>query len=320
MSNDTARSGRAPRGMSLYKLLSMWLEDRSTCCARRTMIQYEFACRTVLVPSLGHMPIGAVTRAHVLAMHGRNAETPAKANQGVVTGRMAWTFAEDRGLVAPGRNPFHRIKPHPTSKSRNPISPTQAAEVWIVCENAIQALEAPCAPVHGAYFVLLLLTGLRRGEAAALRWSNVELELGALYLTEHKTARSSGVKMVALSSAAVDHLRRIKDFGWSDVWVFPSLRSSSGHIEDPHRAWERVREAAGCVGVRLHDLRRGYASMLHSAGHDIRTIASLLGHASIVTTEKYIRPSLEGSRRASDTVAASIRQAGAAASAARGLP
>jgi len=53
---------------------------------------------------------------------------------------------------------------------------------------------------------LIALTGLRRGEAYGLRWSEVDLDSGCLRLAESKTGRS----MRAIGKAAVEHLRSIR--------------------------------------------------------------------------------------------------------------
>ena len=299
--------------MKMYQLLGAWLEDRSRCCAPRSMTQYEGACRFVLLPAIGMLSVESVTRDHVVAIHDAHRSRPTKANFAVKVGRMAWAFGEDHhGLTA--RNPFQRIKPHPTVNRRNPVSTAEACRVWAVCEQAMLGREAPCSPVWGAYFVLLLLTGMRMREATGLAWADIDLDEGRIRLEKHKTSSTAGAKVLPLSTAAVEHLSRVREAEWSDRWVFPSCigvrsgrRSRSGHVEHPWQPWQRVCKAAGVGHRTLHDLRRGFASIAHDSGHDIRTIANLLGHRSIVTTEKYVRGSLPRAQRASDSVANAIR-------------
>ena len=54
---------------SWREVCGLWLADRSRSCATRTLIAYEKSARLTLVPALGHLPAGAVTRQLVHAMH-----------------------------------------------------------------------------------------------------------------------------------------------------------------------------------------------------------------------------------------------------------
>jgi integrase len=67
---------------------------------------------------------------------------------------------------------------------------------------------------------------------------------------------------------------------------------AEGHIP---RSWFRThvwvpaRAAAGLgAGVRVQDLRHAHASWLLAGGADIETVKERLGHASILTTQKYL--------------------------------
>ena len=53
------------------------------------------------------------------------------------------------------------------------------------------------------------------------------------------------------------------------------------------RPWQRVCEAAGLEGVRFHDLRHSYASLLVSSGLSLPVIGRLLGHTQPSTTARY---------------------------------
>ncbi len=65
--------------------------------------------------------------------------------------------------------------------------------------------------------------------------------------------------------------------------------------------WRKVRKLAALDGVRLHDLRHSYASVAVSIGEELRTVASLLGHADLTTTMGYAHlaeaPIAEAARR-----------------------
>jgi integrase len=68
----------------------------------------------------------------------------------------------------------------------------------------------------------------------------------------------------------------------------------------PGYQWRRVRAAAGCAGIRLHDLRHFYASGLIAAGCDVVTVQRALGHKSAsvtLNTYSHLWPSAEDRTR-----------------------
>jgi integrase len=71
----------------------------------------------------------------------------------------------------------------------------------------------------------------------------------------------------------------------------PRARETDGHIPPDwfrHQVWYPARDAAGLTGVRVHDLRHAHASWLLAGGADLQVVKERLGHASIVTTERYL--------------------------------
>jgi len=77
--------------------------------------------------------------------------------------------------------------------------------------------------------------------------------------------------------------------GTTEEWVFPSPKnSSSGHIEEPSFAWNRVQSLAGLKKhATLHDLRRTFGSTLLQADVPMAVVRDALGHKSIAVTEKH---------------------------------
>lgn len=58
-------------------------------------------------------------------------------------------------------------------------------------------------------------------------------------------------------------------------------------IESPRAQWDILRKEAGCPDLRLHDLRRTFASAALTAGYSLNQIGELLGHASPQTMAGY---------------------------------
>ena len=73
-------------------------------------------------------------------------------------------------------------------------------------------------------------------------------------------------------------------FGKGDVFPSPATGERLTSVQRPFR---QAVEAAGVENVRFHDTRQTFASHLVMNGVDIETVAELLGHASIVMTQRY---------------------------------
>jgi integrase len=187
-----------------------------------------------------------------------------------------WSWAEKRGFVSVA-NPAHRLELRADRAGDRVVSAEELARLGAT----LRAREAE-VPMASAALRLIALTGLRRGEAYGLRWSEIDLDGDCLRLADSKTGRS----MRALGKAAVIHLRAIPRL--HDELVFPS-RSGNGPA-DLKKQIASIFDGAGLSDARGRDLRRTFASTAADEGYGDATIGELLGHARRgVTARHYIR-------------------------------
>lgn len=150
-------------------------------------------------------------------------------------------------------------------------------------------------PAIGTYadhlhpFVLLLLhTGMRRGEAVALRWSDVNLPQ-TFVTVRGEIAKSGQSRVIPLNATIRDALqewqRQHPDAGQAEL-VFPSPKTDDV-LKTIKTAWGRLLKAAQVQRFRVHDCRHHFASKLVMAGVDLVTVQSLLGHSDIRMTMRY---------------------------------
>ena len=88
--------------------------------------------------------------------------------------------------------------------------------------------------------------------------------------------------------------------------VFPN-EVGIAEVIDLRPTWKRVRKRAGLNGVRLHDLRHTYASLLINNGATLAVVGACLGHSAIQTTMRYCHVSTETTAIAGADVAALIK-------------
>jgi len=70
------------------------------------------------------------------------------------------------------------------------------------------------------------------------------------------------------------------------------------HVQDVKTGFKAACRRAGISGLRFHDLRHTFATRLAGEGVDVATIKELMGHSSIVITQRYFHPNAERKQRA----------------------
>jgi len=203
-----------------------------------------------------------------------------------------------RGLL--GSNPLQRV-PRPRHERRE-------ARDWTREEmrRFLQTAMADGRPT-ASMLALMLLTGLRPGEAAGLQWGDIDLEAGTLTVRRSVTWAGSkwhmgqpktraGERTIALPGAATALLSRLERRG---VFVFwgdrPPYRLSQAMVELCQRASVPRRPA--------HYLRHCHATLLAAEGLDVKTLQRRLGHAQAsITLDVYAHALSEMDRRAAEMV------------------
>lgn len=132
--------------------------------------------------------------------------------------------------------------------------------------------------------LVLLNTGIRRGEAFNLQWSDVDLSKKVLTVAGDG-AKSSQTRHIPLNREALATLKAWKKQAKQSSYVFPS--ASGGRLDNINKAWDTLRKNAKLEEFRLHDLRHTFASNLAIAGVPLNTIRELLGHSDIQMTLRY---------------------------------
>jgi integrase len=163
-------------------------------------------------------------------------------------------------------------------------------------DGVVRRVVARCGldPDLDLFVRLLITTGARRGEIAALRWVHVDWTSSVVIIDEalsetrtgvriKETKTSSSTRRVGLDGDTLALLARRREAagGYDEDWVF------GGEAPVAPNVWsQRFARACAEVGVnlRMHDLRHWAASVWIDAGVPINVIAGRLGHARTSTT------------------------------------
>ena len=136
--------------------------------------------------------------------------------------------------------------------------------------------------------IVTLNTGMRLGEVLSLKWKDCNFEQRKIYLPKTKT----GKKEKPMNQIVYDTLVAWPKHPTSDyIFCHPVDTPHAGFSGKPFRsiktAWNKAIEKAGIDNFRFHDLRHTFASYCVMSGVDMKTVSELLGHKTMVMTERY---------------------------------
>lgn len=249
----------------------------------------------IILPFFGQTKVAAVSHADCDRLHREvSADRPVRANRVIEVLRKAMNLAVRWGWR----------HDNPASGVRR--SSEEARERYLARDELarlLNALDTHPQRASATAIRLMILTGCRRGEALAARWSEFDLDAGN-WVKPSAHTKQRKTHHTALSGEATALLRewRLTSTG---EFVFPG--ADGRPLTDVKRTWETVKRQAGLSDVRLHDLRHTFASLLASAGHSLPTIGKLLGHTQAQTTARYAHLYPDRLRAAADVVGAVVR-------------
>ena len=146
--------------------------------------------------------------------------------------------------------------------------------------------------------IVALYTGMRKGEIFKLRWKNVDFEGREIRIHESKSGKE---RRIPINTALLSLLHGLKLQNGNHELVFSNPKTGKPYV-DIKRAFSGACKRAEIENLRLHDLRHCFASRLARRGVDLVIIKELMGHASIVTTQRYLHSRANEKLRAVETL------------------
>ena len=262
---------------------------------------YRYLIDKHIAPALGNLKVADVAFTDIDRLHRKvSARAPYNANRMVAV--LSKMFALAIRWQMRTDNPAKGVERNSEEKRARYLKGDELARLTAAL------IEHPDR--QAADFIrMLLLTGARRGETFAIRWTDLDLAEG-IWAKPAASTKQKTKHEVPLSAPARQLLAEIRarQKPKSD-FVFPG-EGGIGHIVDVKKQWAKLCKAAGIDGLRLHDLRHSFASQLASAGASLPLIGALLGHSNPTTTHRYAHLFDDPQRAAVEKVAAIIDAAG----------
>jgi integrase len=293
-----------PTRMTVATFLERWIEHMEGQVSPRSHERYAEIARKNIVPLLGGLGLTKLQPAHISQAYAKALTSGRRDGSGGLSARtvahmhrvlrQALQQAVRWQLLA--RNPADAVKP-----------PKVERKQMQVLDAAATAEMIEAARPYSAFVPILLggLCGLRRGEIAALRWRNVDLDAGQLAVVasieqtktgcREKETKSGRARTVALSATVIEELRWQRLQRAQDLLQLGVRLTADHHVAmqadgsplQPNsigHAFMMFLQATGLRRVRFHDLRHSHATQMLAAGVHPKIASERLGHAKVGTT------------------------------------
>jgi integrase len=321
---DDANKGMmaVDQGLTVTSYLSTWMADKKTRGMRpSTAKTYQGHIDNYIVPAIGSRRLKDVRPDDIDRVLRRVTASAATVQRVHSTMRSAFATAKKRRLIS--FNPATDVELPTVSRAK--VRPWEPAELGKFLDYAAKDV------LFGSIFEVIAATGLRRGEAAGLRWTDVDIEGGKLIIRQQivslpgkdhdpcpycggqhlcalfgkpKTA-SGEERVVDLDSTTIGVLmahRLSQDaarVAWGDAYsdhglVFAREDGTPIPPQTITKVFNGLVLALKLRKIRLHDLRHGQASLMLAAGVPMAVVSKRLGHSTISLTSDTYSHLLEG--------------------------
>jgi len=268
---------------------------------KRSANSDEAKLRMYLIPAFGGLALGQITTQAIQRYQNKLIVTlsPATANRHLSLLHRLFVLAEQWGYA--DKNPCRGInKFKENNKRQRFLSDKEIRALFVAADEDENQIAA-------AYVKFLLLTGVRKSEGLAAKWSDIQVVAGhaSWYIPHTKSGRSRYVILNAMAIQILEGIDRIPD----NPYVFPG-KVVGKPINNPIKAFKRMIKKAGIESsFRLHDIRHTVASLIINNGGTLYDVQATLAHANAKMSERYAHLSSERMRDTSYNLSTVVAEA-----------
>ncbi len=287
---------REPSKMTVSQWLDIWIADYQGENSERTVIKYKSILNHNFKPTIGDVKLSKLAPIHVRrmvsSMQDRGLSQVTISNYCRIL-RTALNCAIESRLIK--ENPAALVS----------VSRGKVKKFHIIERTQFQDFIAAANKTrYGNELIFMLYTGLRIGEVRGLRWSDVDFDVGTMFVQRQLHAKSISIqritppkyeeeRLIHLPKEAIDILRdqrrkqaeqRIAKGGdWCDDELSHDLvfRQRDGKAHGEKTIFTCVRRVGMDIGIpelHPHDLRHSYAVAALRSCMDVKTVQHNLGH------------------------------------------
>lgn len=310
--------GVEPKSMTLAQFTEIWREEyASRHLAIKTLVRYEGLLKRIL-PALGHVKLNELNAIHLnsfyrnLGERGINLKKRDSKGKIIGDGKLSpKTIYEHHRLISEMLNmaiKWDYLEVNVASKADPPKIPHQ--EISILDDSEVKRIIELLndEPIwYRTMTLMLLYTGMRRGELCGLEWKDIDFDTRMLrivrtsqyignkqFITKEPKTKS-GFREFMLSSSACEMLKEYKEYqseqiskigsDWHDTdRLFTQWNGLPIYPDTITKWFVKFIRRNSFPHVTLHSLRHTNASLMIAEGVDVCTVSKRLGHANTSTT------------------------------------
>lgn len=299
-----------PSAVKLGNWLDDWMNLYNIHLSPTTRTTYKQQIQTHIVSPLGNVPLnilnGKLIQAWVNDLSQRKGLSGKTIKNIFQNLTAALDKAEDLQMIS--RNPCKHVVLPPIKKFN--------AQVYSIRE--VQSI-LNLAKNTDMYFLLVIefYLGLRKGEIAELKWSDIDLENGIVHITRSRvgcedgvivksTKSDAGIRDIPLNQTTLTifkneyarYLENTRKSGFVDSGYVICQDNGEPFIPSSiPQKWKRFCEQHKLRKIRFHDLRHTCATILIASGVDAKTVQTWLGHSDIQVTLNIYAHCLESMKK-----------------------
>lgn len=278
------------RNLTVRQLYDIWIESYSVGVKDSTLRHTEQVFRDHILPEFAPMKVAEITPIQLQRFANKKAGEAISGNRMFSYLKKMLGFAWKQGVIE--SNPADRVE-----IPRSIKAPRKTENFNFYTKEELEEFLAlaneKLSPMWYAFFRLLAYTGMRRGEALALTWDDIDEDASTVSITKTVTRGNKGVYVS--DSPKTDQSARtllidaetmatIAALPHDCELVFHNTKKELITLSQPVRQAHKVVDGTGLKYISPHGFRHTHCSLLFSAGVSIPEVQDRLGHADVKTT------------------------------------
>ena len=307
---QSAPEAKTP-SLTFERVFEEWLMQKKTIVKTSTFNKYRNLCVNYILPELGNLKIAEISStkvnaliANLLTKSDGSGLSPKTIRDVCMLIKACLKYASVSYSI-----PINQLELYIPSAPQKEIHTLSPAEQKMLEECLLKSLD-----LRKLGIIICLYTGLRIGEICALKWQNVNLDSGTIFICStiqrvqtfdglqktqiiESTPKSQcSIRTIPLPETLVELMKPYSEEN-DEAYI---LTGSDNNFIEP-RLYEYVFEKyvseAGISSVNFHALRHTFATRCIELDFDIKSLSEILGHANTkITLDRYVHPSIERKR------------------------
>ncbi len=318
----------APAKVTLKDWATQWIELKAAEREHKTVARYEDLLAKHVLPKLGDRPLQQIKPIEIQKLYAELDLAPRTRHHVATVLKACLQAAVDIGKL---------LQVNPASAIKKPSAGDSDVGQALEQDMITALVEGFRGSTLFDFTFLMAFTGMRRGEALALRWSDLNpaaktlrIERALEYTKKHglqfKDPKSErGKRTIKLDDTLVALLIKMReryqrvvagapdgvDIDLSlvrvpDNWlIFPAPEGQPDEPRHPDSVTKQFTKRAEKIlgfSIRLHDLRVSHGTWLLDQGTPVHTVAKRLGHDPSVLLKVYAKRTQKGDESAAETI------------------